>query len=65
VIDWVKASFDSGDAKTFLLILFFSTFVGIVLYVYSNKNRSRRLESYKNIPLEDDDVNHRKEKDHE
>jgi cbb3-type cytochrome oxidase subunit 3 len=56
------------NTKPFALVLFFITFVLIVLYVYSNKKRSDRLESYKNIPLEDDDakgVSHHKEKDDE
>ena len=43
------------NAKIFVLILFFVTFVAIVLYVYTGKKRSTRLESYKNIPLQEDD----------
>jgi cbb3-type cytochrome oxidase subunit 3 len=65
MFDWIKSVADSGDAKTFLLLLFFVTFVGIILYVFTNRKRSRRLESYKNIPLEDDDVVHRKDTDNE
>ncbi|MFO8025137.1 cbb3-type cytochrome c oxidase subunit 3 [Thiohalophilus sp.] len=63
--DWIKSMVYSGDAKTFLLLLFFITFVGIILYVFTNRKRSRRLESYKNIPFEDDDVGHRKDTDNE
>ena len=37
------------------LVIFFVTFVAIVIYVYSGKKRKQRLESYKNIPLQDDD----------
>lgn len=43
------------NTKPFALVLFFITFIGIVLYVYSNKQRSDRYESYKNIPLTDDE----------
>ena len=43
------------NTKPLALILFFVTFVGIVIYVYFGGKRSARLESYKNIPLEDDD----------
>ena len=43
------------NTKPFVLVLFFITFVGIILYVYTGKNRSKRLESYKNIPLTDED----------
>jgi hypothetical protein len=30
-------------------------FVGILLYVFTGKKRSKRLESYKNIPFQEDD----------
>jgi len=43
------------NTKPFALVLFFVTFVGIIIYVYSNKKRKRRLESYKNIPFEEKD----------
>ncbi|MFO7808407.1 cbb3-type cytochrome oxidase subunit 3 [Guyparkeria sp.] len=43
------------NSKPLALILFFSTFVGIILYVYTGKRRKQRLESYKDIPFMDDD----------
>jgi len=43
------------NTKPFALVLFFITFVGIIIYVYSNKKRNKRLESYKNIPFDEDD----------
>ncbi|WGZ89976.1 MAG: cbb3-type cytochrome c oxidase subunit 3 [Candidatus Thiocaldithrix dubininis] len=46
---------DLGNSKTVALLIFFTTFVGIVLYVYSSKRRSERLESYRYMPLMDDD----------
>ncbi len=42
------------NTKPFVLVLFFVTFVGIILYVYTGNRRKQRLESYKNIPLDDD-----------
>lgn len=42
--------------KPIALVIFFVTFVAIILYVFSNKERSRRFESYKSIPLDDDEV---------
>ncbi len=42
-------------SKPLSLVLLFVTFVGIVLYVYSNRKRAKRLESYKYIPLDDDE----------
>ncbi|MFA7522535.1 MAG: cbb3-type cytochrome c oxidase subunit 3 [Halothiobacillaceae bacterium] len=44
------------NSKPLALILFFVTFVGIVVYVYSGKKRKNRLESYKDIPFLDDDA---------
>ena len=48
---------DLGNSKIAALLIFFVTFVGIVIYVYANKARSERLESYRYVPfLDDDDV---------
>ncbi len=41
-------------SKPIALVLFFVTFIGIVLYVFTGKKRKSRLESYKFIPLDDD-----------
>lgn len=46
---------DMENSKPLALILFFGTFVGIILYVYTGKRRKQRLESYKDIPFMDDD----------
>ena len=43
------------NSKVVALLLFFFTFCGILIYVYTGKKRSQRLESYKYIPLQDDD----------
>ncbi len=42
--------------KPLTLVLFFVTFVGIIWYVFANRERSERLESRKYIPLDDDNV---------
>ncbi|WP_296886254.1 cbb3-type cytochrome c oxidase subunit 3 [Thiobacillus sp.] len=42
------------NTKPVALIIFFVTFVGIVLYVYGSKNRSKRLETYRDIPFLDE-----------
>lgn len=46
---------DLGNSKTVALLIFFTTFVGIVIYVYSSRRRSERLESYRYLPLMDED----------
>ncbi len=47
------------NTKPLALVIFFTTFVAIVLYVYSGKKRKRRLESYKHIPFMDEDADER------
>lgn len=53
--EWFTWFTSMENTKPFVLVLFFITFVGIILYVYTGKKRSERLESYKNIPLTDDE----------
>ncbi|EIJ36283.1 cbb3-type cytochrome oxidase subunit 3 [Thiothrix nivea] len=53
---------DLGNSKTVALLIFFTTFVGIVIYVYSSRKRSERLESYRYMPLMDEDDADRKVK---
>ncbi|MBD3669893.1 MAG: cbb3-type cytochrome c oxidase subunit 3 [Gammaproteobacteria bacterium] len=53
------------NSKLFVLILFFVVYTLIILYVFTNKKRSKRLESYKNIPFEDGDETTPKSKDKE
>ena len=44
------------NTKPLALVIFFVMFVGILIYVFTGKKRSKRLESYKNIPFLDDDA---------
>lgn len=46
---------DLGNSKVAALIIFFVTFVGILIYVYTGKERSKRLESYRYVPFLDDE----------
>ncbi len=48
--------------KPLALVILFVTFVLIVWYVYGNKKRGDRLESYRDIPFLDDDSKTREEK---
>ena len=52
MIDWLA---NPSNAKSLALVIFFVTFVAIVLWVYGSKKRGKKLESYKNIPFLDDD----------
>ncbi|TVP83382.1 MAG: cbb3-type cytochrome c oxidase subunit 3 [Thioalkalivibrio sp.] len=46
---------DLGNSKIVALLLFMSTFIAIVIYLFSNSRRSTRFESYRYIPLDDED----------
>ena len=55
MFEWLQWFTKMENSKVVALIIFFVTFCLILLYVYTNKKRSKRLESYKNIPFQDDD----------
>ena len=54
MFDWLSWFTHMENTKPFVLVLFSITFVFILYYVFSNKDRSKRFESYKNIPFEED-----------
>ena len=53
-MEWLMWFSKPENTKPLALIIFFVTFAGIVLYVYGSKNRSKRLETYRNIPFLDE-----------
>ncbi len=55
MLEWLEWFTRMENTKPFALVLFFVTFVGIILYVFTGKKRGERLESYKNIPFDEDD----------
>ncbi len=54
-MEWIYWFSHEENTKPLALVIFFTVFVGIVLYLYGNKKRGKRLEDYKNIPLQDDE----------
>ncbi|MGB5452435.1 MAG: cbb3-type cytochrome c oxidase subunit 3 [Sedimenticolaceae bacterium] len=61
MLEWLSSM---ENTKPLALVIFFVVFVGIVLYVFTGKKRSKRLESYKNIPfLDDEATGEQKDKD--
>lgn len=51
---------DIGNSQTVALLIFFSVFIGILLYVYASRKRGERLESYRYTPfLDEDDADRR------
>lgn len=57
MFEWLSWFTHMENTKPFVLVLFSITFVLILLYVFSNRDRSKRFESYKNIPFQDDEKN--------
>jgi len=55
MFDWLSWFTHMENTKPLVLVVFSITFVFILFYVLSNKDRSKRFESYKNIPFQDDD----------
>jgi len=45
---------DLSNSKIVALLIFFAA-LAILIYVFTGKERSKRLESYKFIPFEEDD----------
>jgi len=52
IFDWFMVM---ANNKSVTLVIFFVTFVGILIYVYGSKKRSARLETYKDIPFLDEE----------
>ncbi len=42
------------NSKIVALLIFFVTFCGILIYLFTGKQRKERLESYKYIPFADE-----------
>ncbi len=53
MFEWLS---NMENTKPLALVIFFISYVGIVWYVVANRKRSQRLESYKNIPFQEDDA---------
>ena len=55
MFDWLMWFTRMDNSKPLALILFFGAFCGVLIYVFADKRRAQRLESYKNIPFDDDE----------
>ena len=55
MFEWLSWFTIMENTKPFALVLYFTSFVGIIAYVYLGKKRSKRFEEYKYIPLDDDE----------
>lgn len=53
-MEWLMWFSKAENTKPLALIIFFVTFIGILIYVYGSRKRGKRLESYRDIPFLDD-----------
>ncbi len=54
MFDWLMWFTHMENSKPLALVLFFSVFCGILIYVFTGRQRGQRLESYKYIPFDDE-----------
>ena len=54
-MDWLLWFTKFENTKPLSLVIFFTVFCGVLVYVYGSRKRGERLEEHKNIPLEDDE----------
>lgn len=54
MFDWLQWFTQLDNSKIFSLVLFVAAFCGILIYVFTGKRRTKRLESYKYIPFQDE-----------
>ncbi len=46
---------DLGNSKTLAAVIFFSVFIGIIIYTFTGKERKKRFDEYRYIPFMDDE----------
>lgn len=56
MMEWMLWFTRFENTKPLSLVIFFLVFCGILFYVFGSKKRGERLESHKNIPLQDDEI---------
>ena len=55
-MEWLMWFTKFENTKPVSLVIFFGLFCGVVVYLYGSKQRGAQLESFKNIPLQDEDI---------
>jgi cbb3-type cytochrome oxidase subunit 3 len=61
-MEWLGWFASPENTKPLALVVLFVTFVLIVFFVYGDKKRSERLESYKDMPFMDDEPESKEDK---
>ena len=55
-MEWLMWFTKFENTKPVSLVIFFLLFCGVIVYLFGSKQRGAQLESFKNIPLQDDDI---------
>lgn len=55
MLDFLYWFTDHGNSKIAAVVIFFVVFVGIIFYVFTNKDRKARYDAYRSIPLMDEE----------
>ena len=53
-MEWLMWFTQFENTKPLALVIFFTLFCGILFYVFGSKSRGARLESYKDMPFQDE-----------
>jgi len=53
-MEWLMWFTQFENTKPLALVIFFTVFCGILIYVYGSRHRGSRLETYKDIPFLDE-----------
>ncbi|BBP02171.1 hypothetical protein SFSGTM_28790 [Sulfuriferula nivalis] len=61
-MEWLNWFSSFEHTKPVALVILFVTFVFIMLYVFGDKKRSERLETYKDMPFLDDETEIKEDK---
>lgn len=59
MFEWLS---NMENTKPLALVIFFTSYLAVMWYIFMNKKRSQRLESYKHIPFQEDDAPKTQEK---
>ena len=55
-MDWLLWFTKFENTKPLSLVIFFAVLWGVVFFLYGYKKRGAQLESFKSIPLQDDEI---------
>lgn len=58
-MEWLMWLSHPENTKPLALVIFFVTFIGILVYVYGSRKRGQKLESYRDIPFLDEQDAHK------